>query len=239
MKISVCMAAYNGSAYIKNQLASILKQLSDEDEIIIVDDASTDQTVEIIQQWGDPRILLIKNDINKGVLQTFERSLSHAKGEIIFLSDQDDIWLDNKVQKIMSIFQSDKDATLVLSDAEVINGNNEIIAKSYYELRGTFVKGAIPNLIKNKYLGCCLAFRREMLDYFLPLPKDVAMHDMWIGILNDIYGKSIYIEQPLMQYRLHNSNASRGPTNYASLQQMIKWRLMLSKNLVKRLWELH
>ena len=103
--ISVCMASFNGNKYIKKQLDSILSQLGIDDEVIIVDDASEDDTVSTIMNFNDPRIKLFENENNTGVIASFERSITLAKGEIIFLSDQDDIWLPNKIQKMMSLFQ--------------------------------------------------------------------------------------------------------------------------------------
>ena len=102
MKISVCMASYNGSKYIKNQIQSILIQLNNKDQLIIVDDCSIDNTLQIIKNFKDSRIKLIKNNRNVGVVATFQKAMKFAKGDIIFLSDQDDEWLDNKVTFIIN-----------------------------------------------------------------------------------------------------------------------------------------
>jgi len=100
MKISVCMATYNGERYLKEQLDSILKQLSFTDEIIISDDGSQDRTIEIIESFGDSRIKLF-HSTQQNLIYNFENALSKASGDIIFLSDQDDIWYENKVEKSM------------------------------------------------------------------------------------------------------------------------------------------
>ena len=97
MKISVCMAAYNGENYIEKQISSILCQLKPDDELVIVDDCSKDRTINVIKNFNDSRIKLLKNKFNYGVVATFERALSAAEGNIIFLSDQDDEWIDNKL----------------------------------------------------------------------------------------------------------------------------------------------
>ncbi len=234
MKVSVCMAAYQGAKYIKPQVASILSQLESSDELVIVDDASQDETIEIINKFNDPRIKLIYNQTNLGAIKTFEKALKFVNNDIIFLSDQDDIWLPNKVSIIKEKFQKHPTITLVLSDAYIIDSHNKIVSDSYFKIRGKFVSGVIPNIIKNKYLGCTMAFRKKMIKYFLPFPSDIPMHDIWMGIVNATYGKTYYINEPLIQYRLHGNNASRGPINHADIKQMIVWRYLLIKNLIKQ-----
>lgn len=229
------MAAYNGAKYIESQISSILPQLDTCDELVIINDASQDDTVKVIKTVNDPRIKLIHNDANLGIIKTFEKALINASGDLIFLSDQDDIWLPKKVLAVKQILEEKPEVTLVLSDAYIIDTEDKITADSYFKVRGKFISGTIPNIIKNKYLGCTMAFRKKMLDYCLPFPKDIPMHDMWIGIINDIYGKIFYIEEPLMQYRLHGHNASRGPVKYAGIQQILKWRYALVKNLIKQI----
>ncbi|MBO1044066.1 MAG: hypothetical protein AN481_02535 [Aphanizomenon flos-aquae LD13] len=235
MKISICMATYNGYQYVKNQLQSILNQIDEEDEIIIVDDASIDNTLFIIKEFQDSRIKLIENKINLGVLKTFESAISNSTGDIIFLSDQDDVWISNKVEKILEVFQKHPDITLVLSDAQIIDSEGRITADSFFKIRGKFVANPLSNIIKNKYHGCTLAFRREMLEVFLPFPADIPMHDMWMGIVNAIYGKVFYIGEPLIQHRRHDNNTSRGHLGHAGIVQMIKWRLTLVKDIINLL----
>ena len=115
MKISVCMATYNGEQFIHEQLESILGQLEGDDEIVIVDDASTDKSVRIAERFSDKRIRIFRQARNCGVLKTFERALKEATGEIIFLADQDDIWRPDKVSKIKSLFSARPDLSLVLT----------------------------------------------------------------------------------------------------------------------------
>ena len=122
MKISVCLATYNGEKYIKEQLDSILPQLSANDEIIISDDNSTDDTINIIRSLNDERIKIYVNK-TKGIVKNFENALNNASGDIIFLSDQDDVWKNDKVKKILSAFSSDNSLTFVFSNAEIIDEN--------------------------------------------------------------------------------------------------------------------
>ena len=232
MKTSVCMSTYNGSKYVEIQLSSILSQLRQVDEVIVVDDDSSDDTINLVQKFQNSKIKLMENKINLGVVKTFERAINHATGDIIFLSDQDDVWLPNKVEKILEVFQKYPDITLVLSDAQIIDSEGQITANSFFKIRGKFVADPLSNFIKNKYLGCTLAFRREMLDVFLPFPADIPMHDIWIGMINAIYGKASYIDEPLIQHRRHDNNTSRGHLGNAGIVQMIKWRIALVKDII-------
>lgn len=227
--ISVSMATYNGSRYIEQQLYSILSQLDENDEIILVDDCSSDNTLEVVESLDDKRIKIYRNDSNLGVLQTFERAIHLASGDIIFLSDQDDIWYPEKVSKFLQVFDQYFDVTLVLSDANVIDASDEIVAESFFEGRGGFSPNLWNNLAKNKYLGCTMAFRRSMVSKFLPFPKEIPMHDMWIGCINSIYGKSFFLDMPTIGYRRHQHNAS--PVKSQGFTQMVIWRWRLAKNL--------
>ena len=100
MKLSVCMATHNGEKYLHKQLASILNQLGPEDEVVISDDSSTDTTVKIIRDIADPRIRLLENNTFYSPVYNFENAIRHGSGDIIVLADQDDVWLDNKVEVI-------------------------------------------------------------------------------------------------------------------------------------------
>jgi glycosyltransferase involved in cell wall biosynthesis len=224
------MAVHNGAAYLLPQLQSILTQLRTTDEVVVVDDASQDDSAELLRSLSDSRLRVYRNESNLGVLASFEKVLKLAYGDVLFLSDQDDLWLPGKVEKIIEAFLFNPEITLVASDAQIIDKSGCVVAESFFAQRGRFSTGVLHNLIKNKYLGCTFAFRRSMLDYFLPIPKDVPMHDMWFGIINDIYGKTHYIDQPLIAYRRHASNLS--PSVGASYMQRLVWRWRLMKNLI-------
>lgn len=234
MKISVCMAIFNGESYLLEQIASILAQLKATDELIVVDDASQDKSLELLKGINDSRIHIYHNTSNLGVFASFERALKLAQGDILFLSDQDDIWLAGKVEKIIDVFLLNAKTTLIISDARVIDEFGHTIADSFFAQRNTkFTKGVFNNCISNKYIGCTLAFRQSMLKYFLPIPHDVPMHDMWFGILNDIYGSTYYIDLPLIAYRRHFNNVS--PAKGANFIQQLIWRWRLVKNLFLRI----
>lgn len=231
------MATYNGAAYVVQQLRSILEQLEPDDEIILVDDHSSDVTLEIIAGLMDDRIRIFRNEQNMGVARSFEKAISLAEGEIIFLSDQDDIWHPQKVARMMEVFMTRPEISLVLSDARIIDKHGNQLLESFFARRGQFRGGVLHNLIKNKYLGCVMAFRQGLRETILPFPADIPQHDMWIGLVNAFYGKTLYIDQPLVDYRQHDRNASSASFNrHSTIMQMIMWRWQLIKGLCLMGW---
>ncbi|MDF3822158.1 glycosyltransferase family 2 protein [Leptospira sp. 96542] len=202
--ISVCMASFNGANFIRPQIESILSQLLPEDELIISDDGSTDGTLEIVRDLNDARVLLIEGP-RRGVVANFENAISHAKGDIVFLSDQDDIWLPGKVRAVQAAL---KDVDLVLTDCKVVDINLKIQQPSYFRLIDSR-PGIWRNLHKtNSYQGCCMAMRRSVLDVGLPFPPGIAMHDWWLGLIAECTGRVRFIEEPFVLYRRHGANAS-------------------------------
>lgn len=223
--ISVCIAAYNGDRHIKAQLQSILKQLRVKDEVIIVDDASTDNTKDVIASLQDCRIRLIEHNDNHGVLRTFEEAIRAASGEILFLSDQDDIWDPEKVLAVLRLFQLHPDADVAVSDASLINDEGTPIAPSYYAQRGRFQTGIFSNIVRCSYLGCTMAFRGRLRSKILPFPiEQPILHDLWIGIVNSfVGGKTIYIDRPLVYYRRHERNATGNKRLSIARKIRIRW----------------
>lgn len=225
------MATYNGEKYLAEQLGSILPQLGAADEVIISDDGSTDGTAELIREMmkTEPRIKLVCGE-KKGVIKNFENAIKHTTGDIIFLSDQDDIWEKDKVRKVTACFRN-SDATCVIHDAKVVRNDYSVIEPSFYSTKNSCA-GAVHNIVRNSYIGCCMAFRRELLDYVLPFPENIHMHDQWIGVLSDIYGKTIFLNDVLLSYRRHDDNVS-AMTHYP-VRIMLKNRAVFVKELMKR-----
>lgn len=229
-KISVAMATYNGEKYIKEQLDSILCQLEKDDEIVISDDGSKDKTIKIINSYKDKRIKLIEGP-KKGVKQNFANAIEKCTGKYIFLSDQDDIWLENKVEEVLKTFKNEK-CDCVTHDCDVINGDNsKVLIDSFFEYRKS-KPGILSNIYKNKYLGCCMAFNENMKKYILPIPNDIEMHDQWIGIICDKHGKSYFLNKKLFHYRRHDENVSS--MNHYPLMKMIRNRIIFIKRMVGR-----
>jgi glycosyltransferase involved in cell wall biosynthesis len=219
------MASFNGQIFISEQINSIIKQLSDEDELIISDDGSDDLTVEIINRFAivDARIKLL-NGPRTGLVANFGNALKQAQGQYIFLADQDDVWEDNKV----SIFLKHLEKTmLVISDCSVNDENLNVISESFFALNGS-KNGVIKNMYKNSYLGCCMAFRKELLKDILPFPSQIPMHDWWIGLVAEYRYSVKFIPERLIKYLRHGGNASpTAETSTSSLFTKLKYRLSL------------
>jgi glycosyltransferase involved in cell wall biosynthesis len=232
-QVSVAMATYNGERHVRSQLESILRQLALTDEVIVVDDASTDRTRAVVTEIGDARVQLHGNERNLGVLASFERALSLTRGRCVFLSDQDDLWLDDKRQTLVGALERSSRVMLAIGDATVIDSEGRPTETSFMRLRGGFRGSFLATLVKNRYLGCAMAFRRELLSYALPIPRDVPMHDMWLGALAACVGKVVFIDRPLTQYRRHGGNVS--PDRPQRIVTMLRWRWRLLKNVLLRL----
>jgi len=204
MKISVCIATFNGEKYIKKQLSSILKQIGINDEIIISDDSSTDSTINIINSFHDSRIKLFKEMTYYNPIYNFENAIKKSSGDIIVLADQDDVWLNNKMRVIRESFKGklDKIYTLMLN-GYMIDESDKVINNSLFNYRNSG-KGIAKNIIKNTYMGCSMAFTRKVLNIILPFPKKIPMHDSWIGVLSEIFGDVDFDERKTIKYRIHN-----------------------------------
>lgn len=243
------MASHNGAEYIKEQISSILKQLSSEDELIISDDGSTDDTVDIIKSFNDERIKLLfykqNPDLNsikycKGfyfATANFENALSHAKGDYIFLSDQDDIWEDNKVQEFVKALQNH---AIVMSDFSVCDKYGTITQAVHF-VKSPLKKTVLGNVIKSRFTGCAMAFRKEVLDYCLPFPHALYAHDYWIGCFGMTKFDVFFLNQPLHRFRRTGENVSSGvakSTNslYFKLYYRIKQYMLIlrQKKLVEK-----
>ena len=230
--ISVCIPTYNGEKYIHAQLESILNQLSSEDEVIISDDSSTDNTIQIIKSFNDSRIKLLENNTFHSPIYNLENALKNANGDYIFLSDQDDIWKSDKVAIVMSYLHK---SIMVIHDADIIDGNGNLLYSSFYTQNKTR-KSRIYNFIKNGYLGCCIAFNRILLEKALPFPKSLPMHDIWLGNVAAFkYKKVQFIPQKLISYRRHKGNISiASEKSYRHIKQRLSDRFIIFKNLLIR-----
>lgn len=229
--ITVCIATHNGGKYIKEQLESVLPQLDASDEVIVSDDGSNDNTVDLVRALNDSRIQLLVDNKYSSPVQNFENALKHAKGDHIFLCDQDDVWLPDKVEIMLKHLMHHD---LVVSDCKVVDANLNVIFESFFMQRSSG-KRFWKNLIKNTYLGCCMAFRKEVLCYVLPFPRKIAMHDIWIGLSVEMYGNTFFLPCQLMLYRRHGSNASfGGDKSKYSLVYKMKYRLYMLFYLLKR-----
>lgn len=227
--ISVCIATYNGERFIREQIDSILCQLSSNDEIIVSDDGSIDNTISIINIINDKRIKVIEGPRKHSPILNFECALKEAKGEYIFLADQDDVWKPNKVDVYMKWLQ---EYDCIISDAEVTNNNLNPLYPSLYAIMKVR-PGRIYNTIwKNGYTGCCMAFRRNVLEASLPFPNDIPMHDIWIGNVAAYKYNVKFIPDKLIFFRRHNNTTSCNVKGSKfSLCKQIKFRWSVIKNI--------
>ncbi len=229
--ISVCMATYNGRKYLKPQIESILAQLKPGDELIISDDASTDGTVDLIKTCKTGKIKLLESCNFRNPVLNFENAIKNAGGDYIFLSDQDDVWMPEKVSTMCNYL---KKYDVVVSDCVIIDSDGSILHESFQEFRKA-KKGFVRNFIRNGYPGCCIAFRREMLKYYLPFPKGIAMHDIWIGLISELKGKTIFIPDKLILYRRHEDTlTSRELKSSYSYVYRIRYRLVFAFFVFRR-----
>lgn len=224
--VSVCMITYNGEQYLREQIDSILVQLGEQDELLISDDGSVDQTKQMLEEYQvqDQRVQVFLNH-GLGVLRNIEFVLEKAKNPIIFFSDQDDVWLPDKVQTMLKYFEADPDVQVLMSDAVVVDQGKKVLFDSFYDYRQCRT-GVWKNIWKNSYIGCAMAVRREFLRKCLPFPKHVPMHDMWIGILADVESQVQMIPEKLLLYRRHDQNVSN-ISNKTSFTQKCIWRFFL------------
>lgn len=227
-KVSVAMATYNGEKYIKEQITSILKNLTENDEIIISDDGSTDETIAIIKKINDNRIKII-NGPKKGIIKNFENAIKNTTGDIIFLSDQDDVWQENKVSTIKEYFEKDMTLKLIVHDNYITDQDLNIINESFFFFRKV-KNGLVNNIIKNSFIGCCMAFKSDIKEEILPIPEDMMMHDQWIGLIALMKGKVAFVDNKLIYYRRHGDNSSDFKRN--TIFVMIKNRIKIIKYLI-------
>ncbi len=231
--ISVCMATYNGEKYIKDQLKSILEQLNSTDEVIISDDGSKDGTMAIIKSLNDARIHLFINKERKGYTKNFENALIHAKGDIIFIADQDDVWKKNKVNCVLKAMQGYQ---LVIHDAEMTDANLKTTALSHFA-KYHVKPGFWRTFIRTRYTGACMAFTKSFKELALPFPPNDSLcpYDYWLAYLG-FYKKQVHvISDTLIYYRRHIGTAlNAGEYSTRSIGKRIMTRLYCLKELLKR-----
>jgi hypothetical protein len=210
MKVSVCMAARNGEKFIQEQISTVLPQLALSDEFIIVDDASKDRTLDVIAKCDDDRLMLIRHESRQGIVPTFEHAIRSATGDIVFLCDQDDVWPQNKVSKVMQVFCEHAEVSLVVTNLRVIDEKGEWPSDSKGTKRRPFDSRLLPNLFSNRFQGSTMAFRSSLIPELLPFQQGChVLHDAWIGLRNTIAGgRCYYLNEELLLYRRHSRNAS-------------------------------
>jgi glycosyltransferase involved in cell wall biosynthesis len=234
------MAVYNGEKYLKQQIDSILYQLDNNDELIISDDGSEDETLNIIKNYHDKRIVLLFHDRkrytgrsigSKYASANFENALKYARGDIIILSDQDDIWLDGKKEEFVN-FLSRYD--MVMCNFSLINTDGRVVCDKYYA-SNPISNCFLMNVMRSRFLGCCMAFNKKILKWVLPFPENLVGHDYWIGCIGVSLGSFCFIDRVLHAYRRHDDNvttATNRSTNHIFYK--IYYRIDFLFKLVRR-----
>jgi len=204
--ISIAMATYNGEKFIIEQLDSIINQSYKNIEIVICDDNSDDKTVEILKFYCNKYpITIIQNKINLGIVKSFEISLKNCRGEYIALSDQDDIFLPNKIELL---YKHINDSLLIHSDSMIIDKDKNILFDSHFDsFKNRNKSFFIDYLIGNNVTGNSVLINKDLLKYAIPFPKHIRIHDHYLAMSASYQGKIKFIPDKLQLYRQHNSNS--------------------------------
>lgn len=204
-RLSVCMAVYNGADYLREQLDSILADLGPADEVVLVDDCSRDESMSVVAAYQDQRIKVHQNLDNVGHVATFERALSLASGEYIFLADQDDVWPSGRTEAMLQRLET----------YEVVFGNLSLfgspsaahVATLRPEDSGRPVRNVMGILLgRRSYFGAACGLRSEALDYLLPFPSYTESHDHWIAFGGALLGGLGHVEPVVLNRRIHETN---------------------------------
>ena len=216
-KIDILLSTYNGSKFLHELMVSLLQQTWQDWTLLVRDDGSTDDTVAIIQDYADrypDQIVLFKdNDQHLGPSQSFSRLLEHAHADYIMFCDQDDVWLNHKVEwtlrKMMELEQEfPGQPLLVHTDLTVVDQNLRVLSDSYWKYQKLDPMRNHFNhlLVQNMVTGCTMMINRPLRDLILPVPQQAVMHDWWIALVASMSSGIYHIERPTILYRQHNSN---------------------------------
>jgi glycosyltransferase involved in cell wall biosynthesis len=220
--ISIVMATYNGEKYLREQVDSLLAQSYPSLEFIFVDDASSDGSQAILQHYAsqDERIRLVANPVNQGLLATFERGIREAKGELIALSDQDDVWMPNKISLLASAIGHN---SMIYADSALTNSEGTVTGKFSDRNHLGDYPSALYYVFGTKAMGHAMLFKREIIDVALPFP-DYVGHDYILGFAAAALNGVSYFPATLVNYRQHSSNTmgadlSKGKKNYNTREE--------------------
>lgn len=214
MKISIAMATYNGREFLPAQLRSFATQNRLPDELVASDDQSTDGTRELIAEFARtaPFPVRVVNDRRLGFIQNFGRALAECTGDLVFLSDQDDVWFDDKIEKMEALARLRPESLCLMNDALFTDGSlNSTGVTKLQRIR------AMQQPETTFVMGCCTAMRREFLRVALPIPETVIAHDMWLLGLSDALGGTYRHPEVLQYYRRHGANLSNVVANSVGL----------------------
>lgn len=216
--ISICMATYNGEQFLRQQLESILAQSNQDWQLLIRDDGSDDNTVRIVEDYADRmpgRVRLVTNNgSHLGASLNFGKLLEYADTEYIMFSDQDDVWLPNKIELTLNAMKAaervypDK-PILIHTDLQVMDSELNTIANSMWSYQKLFpeVGDDLKRIMaQNVVTGCTVMINKRARAVSIPVPDEAIMYDWWIALNVCRHGKIIYVSIPSVLYRQHSSN---------------------------------
>ena len=225
VSVSVCLATYNGARFLRAQIDSILPQLGTGDELLVSDDGSTDDTLAVLATYGN-RLRLVGTSRAGGVVRNFERALAAACGDLVVLSDQDDVWLEGRLDLVRERL---RDVSLLMMNGEVVDGDLRPLGKDVYELV-TFHSGFLRTFAATKYIGCCMAFRRGLLDVALPFPKHILWHDWYLALIGELlFTCEIHLGKTILFRRHGNNTSSTGQRSLNSLFEKARSRFWMAR----------
>jgi glycosyltransferase involved in cell wall biosynthesis len=231
VRASVCMASYNGSAFIREQIESILADIGMDDELVVVDDASPDDTPDIVAGITDPRVRLVRSPENRRYVRTFNAAAEMAQGEYIFFADQDDVWIPGRTEHLIRSLQ---DRAVVAGNVALFGGPPD---PAPWSLRSRDSSHRVRNLVGTlvgyrPYYGCAMGFRRDFAQVVLPMPGYLyESHDLWLSIAGNLAGEMNHVESPAVLYRrLHDANET--PRGWRGPRQIVSARIMLIRCVI-------
>jgi len=231
-RISVCMPTRNGENFLAEQLRTILPQMATDDELVVSDDSSTDNTLDIVREFRDPRIRILAEQQFFSPIYNMEHALRAARNPILAPADQDDIWLPEKLPLIRQWMQGKTDRPfLLMADGTIVDARGEPSGETLYQ-RFSARKGVWKNIYNNCYTGCSMAFTRPLLELALPFPKGIPMYDSWLGLLAELAGEVEFRPETIVCHRRHGGNASFHRNRPV---QQVAWRAALIYYLASRL----
>lgn len=210
--VTVCMATFNGALYLKEQVDSILTQLETDDELVIVDDCSTDNTATLIKSYQSDIVKIFSNNENRGHVKTFESALRLATNDIILLSDQDDIWIPGRVSLLLNELLNSR-CLLATSNFGLIDESGHPLQDPAVILLKENSTTSMSNYIgvllgRRPYFGCTMALRRDLLKIALPIPSFVESHDIWLALISNALMSNWHVERQTVLRRIHFHNLS-------------------------------
>lgn len=205
--MSIALATYNGERYLQEQLDSFRRQTRLPDEVVVCDDNSSDDTMKVLNSFAKHApfpVNIYCNAENLGYSKNFERAISLCSGDIIFLSDQDDVWFPEKIETTLNIFQSADHPYVVINDAEITDGDIKPVGLTLlYQLHSA-------GFSQDSFIyGCCTAFRTDLRPFVIPIPHEYVAHDTWIHQIGLALNCRKVYAQPLQYYRRHSDNTSQ------------------------------